>query len=153
MSGDRAKAALVVVWALLAAGVLLVAVELADGASKRSKTIANPCLPRAHSLGSGLDATVQRVVLDGLDGAACNLGTSRERLVLALVGDSSERLHWSRQRIELAVRGGLRRSLDQAAKRGEVPAFALPVLQRLIRDAPLDQLIRGAISLNDLLGG
>ena len=34
--------------------------------------------------GDGIDATVQRIALGGLNGAACELGTSREGLVLSL---------------------------------------------------------------------
>jgi hypothetical protein len=144
-------AAAAVVAALLVVGVVLVVSEVAQG-TQRSAAIANPCAERAAFPGSGLDATVQRVVLDGLDGAACRLGTSRERLVLSLAGDSSQRLPGGRATIDAAVRAGLLRALDEATSRGDVPGFLTPILRRVVRTVPLDELIRGAVSLQGLVG-
>ncbi len=149
MTARRAAAAVVV--ALLVAGVVLIATELIQG-PQHTASLADPCQPRAPFQGSGLDGTLQRVVLDGLDGAACRLGTSRERLVLALAGDSSQHLHTSRATTEAAVRAGLLRSLDAAAGRGDVPALFVPLLRRFVQTASLDDLIRGAVSLRDLFG-
>jgi hypothetical protein len=144
------KAGLVV---LLLAGVALVAVELGLGALKEpSPKIANPCVPRAHARTGGLDATVQRIVLDGLDGAACRLHTSREELVLSIGGGSEAPRHWDSHTIEVALRAGLLRSLDEAVQRGDVPSFLAPTLRRLVLTLPLEKLIRGGISLRDLLG-
>jgi hypothetical protein len=144
-------AAIGVVAALLAAGVALVASEVVEG-SQRSVTIANPCVQRALLPGGGLDATVQRVVLDGLDGAACRLGTSRERLVLALAGDSSQRLPGDPAKTDAAVRAGLLRALDEAASRGDVPVLLMPLLRRVVKTVPLEELIRGAVGLRGLFG-
>ncbi len=84
-------AALVVLIALLVAAVALVGVELGKGAASSGPTVTNPCKPRAPFPGSGLDATIQRIVLDGLDGAACSLHTTREELVLSLGPESDVR--------------------------------------------------------------
>ena len=148
----RSVAGVAVVAALVVAGVLLVAGEVVQGSSDGSAAIANPCAERAPFPGSGLDATVQRVVLNGLDGAACRLGTSRERLVLALAGDSSQRLPNDRATINAAVRAGLLRAVDEAADRGDIPSLLAPLVRRVVQNAPLDQLIRGAISLRGLFG-
>ena len=148
----RSVAGVAVVAALVVAGVLLVASEVVQGFTGSSTAIANPCAERAPFPGSGLDATVQRVVLNGLDGAACRLGTSRERLVLALAGDSSQRLPNDRATIDAAVRAGLLRALDEAVDRGDVPAFLAPLVRRVVQSAPLDELIRGAINLRGLFG-
>ncbi len=149
---SRSVAGVAVVAALVVAGVLLVASEVVQGFTDRSAAIANPCAERAPFPGSGLDATVQRVVLNGLDGAACRLGTSRERLVLALAGDSSQRLPNDRATINSAVRAGLLRAVDEATDRGDIPALLAPLVRRVVQNAPLDQLIRGAISLRGLFG-
>ena len=78
------RAAIWIVAGLLASGAVLVGVELAKGAlDEPSPKIANPCEPREGRTG-GFDTTVQRIVLDGLDGAACRLHTTREELVLSL---------------------------------------------------------------------
>ena len=143
------KAALV---ALLLAGVALVAVELGLGAlNEPSPKIANPCQPRAGRTG-GIDTTIQRIVIDGLDGAACRLHTTREELVLSIGGGSAAPRHWDEHTIEVALRAGLLRSVDASVQRGDVPSFLAPALRGLVERLPLEKLIRGRISLKDLIG-
>jgi len=137
-----------VVCFLLAAAVVLITVELA--AMHSPPRIADPCLPRAAFAGHGVDAAVQRVVLDGLDGAACRLGTSRERLVLSLAGDKDEHVPASGAEVDAAVRAGVLRALDEAAARSDVLSIALPFLRRLVRELPIDELIRGGLGLGNL---
>lgn len=137
------------VWLLLVAAVVLIAVELA--AVRSPPRIADPCRPRAAFAGHGLDATAQRVVLNGLDGAACRLGTSREQLVLSIAGDQSMHVAASDAQVTAAVRAGVLRALDEAAARGDVPGFAVPFLRRLVAELPINQLVRGGLSLRSLL--
>jgi hypothetical protein len=139
--------------ALLLAGVALIAVELGLGAlDEPSPKIANPCQPRAGRSG-GIDTTIQRIVLDGLDGAACRLHTTREELVLSIGGGSLAPRQWDEHTVEVALRSGLLRSVDAAEQRGDVPSFLAPALRGLVERAPLDKLLRGGFSLSDLLGG
>ena len=139
--------------ALLLAGVALIGVELGLGAlDEPSPKIANPCQPREGRSG-GIDATIQRIVLDGLDGAACRLHTTREELVLSIGGGSLAPRQWDEHTVEAALRAGLLRSVDAAEQRGDVPSFLAPALRGLVERAPLDKLIRCGFSLNDLLGG
>ena len=136
--------------ALLLSGVVLFGVELGRGAlDEPAPKLADPCRPRDGRTG-GIDATIQRIVLDGLDGAACRLHTTREELVLSLEGNAPRR--WDEQTIEVALHAGLLRSLDEAEKRGDLPGFAAPLLRRIVERAPLDLLIRGGLELSDLLG-
>jgi hypothetical protein len=147
------RAAIWIVAALLASGAVLVAVELGKGALEEpSPKIANPCKPRDGRTG-GIDATIQRIVLDGLDGAACRLHTTREELVLSLGGGSAVLpRRWDERTVEVALRAGLLRSVDEAVDRGDVPGFLAPVLRGLVRRLPLDRLVQGGFSLSDLLG-
>ena len=139
--------------ALLLAGVALIGVELGLGAlDQPSPKIANPCQPRAGRSG-GIDTTIQRIVLDGLDGAACRLHTTREELVLSIGGGSLAPRQWDEHTVEVALRAGLLRSVDAAERRGDVPGFLAPALRGIVERAPLDKLIRGGFSLSDLLGG
>jgi hypothetical protein len=140
--------------ALLLSGVALVGVELGRGAlDEPSPKIANPCQPREGPTG-GIDATIQRIVLDGLDGAACRLHTTREELVLSLGGSGlGVTRRWDAHTIEVALRAGLLRSVDAAVQRGDVPEFLAPALRGIVERAPIGQLVRGGISLSDLLGG
>jgi hypothetical protein len=136
--------------ALLVGTVALLGVELGKGAlTEPPPKLADPCLPRAGSSG-GIDATIQRIVLDGLDGAACRLHTTREEFVLSLGGNAPRR--WNEHTIEVALRAGLLRSVDEAERRGDIPGFAASLLRRFVERAPLDRLIRGGFSLRDLLG-
>jgi hypothetical protein len=136
---------------LLAAGVVLVGVELGKGAlDEPPPKLADPCLPR-HGRTGGIDATIQRVVLDGLDGAACRLHTSREELVLALAPQSGVRRRWDDHTIEVAVRAGLLRSIDAADRRGDLPGFVASLMRNVVRRAPIDVLVRGGLSLRALL--
>ena len=139
--------------ALLRVAAILVAVELAHGAADYgSAKLANPGAPRSFP-GGGIDLAVQRIVLDGLDGAACKLGTSREELVLSIgSGGGYPPRRWDRKTIETALRAGMLGALDAAERRGDVPSFLAPLLRRAIEAAPLEQLIRGAIDLRDLIG-
>jgi hypothetical protein len=147
------RAAIWIVTALLASGAVLVAFELGKGALEEpSPTIANPCKPREGRTG-GIDATIQRIVLDGLDGAACRLHTTREELVLSLGGSSAVLpRRWDEHSVEVALRAGLLRSVDEAVERGDVPGFLGPALRSLVRRLPLDRLVQGGFSLSDLLG-
>jgi hypothetical protein len=140
--------------ALLLSGVALAGVELGKGAlDEPAPKIANPCHPREGRTG-GIDATIQRIVLDGLDGAACRLHTSREELVLSLGGPGlGVTRRWDEHTIEVALRAGLLRSVDDAEQRGDVPSFLAPALRQLVQSAPLDKLVRGGISLSDFFGG
>ncbi len=141
------KAAAWILVALLLSGAALVGVELGKGAlDEPAPKIANPCQPREGRTG-GIDATIQRIVLDGLDGAACRLHTSREELVLSLGGGVGVTRRWDQHTIEVALRAGLLRSVDEAVQRGDVPSFLAPALRQLVESAPLDQLVRGGIGL------
>lgn len=147
------RAAVWIVAALLASGAVLVAVELGKGAlDEPSPKIANPCKPREGRTG-GIDATIQRIVLDGLDGAACRLHTTREEFVLSLGGNSAVLpRRWDEHTVEVALRAGLLRSVDAAEERGDIPGFLAPLLRRLVESAPLDRLVQGGVSLGDLIG-
>jgi hypothetical protein len=148
MNRLRTAPAVTALVAVLVAAVAFLAAELAAGATHRTVEVRNPCAPRPLFPGHGIDATIQRVVLDGLDGAACRLHTTRERLVLSLRGTR----RWDRHTIEVAVRAGTLRAVDEAVRRGDIPGFLAPLARRLVRTTPLDKLIQGGLSLGGLIG-
>ena len=124
--------------ALFVAAAVLVGVEFAKGAAHTGDVhVADPCQARTFE-----GDVVQRVVLAGLDHAACRLHTSREALVLSL-GTLSKRK-------EDALRAGLLRAVDEAEQRGEIPGLLAEPIRKLIRTAPINKLISGGISLADL---
>jgi hypothetical protein len=119
-----------IVVVLLLSGAALVGVELGKGAlSEPSPKIADPCVPRDGRTG-GIDATLQRIVLDGLDGAACRLHTTREELVLSIGGGGvGVTRTWDEHTIEVALRAGMLRAVDAAEPRGDLPSFVADALR------------------------
>ena len=104
---------------------------------------ADPCTaaPDAYP-GDGIDATVQRIALGGLNGAACELGTSREGLVLSLdpeagLGDVT----WDRETAADALQSGTSRAIDDAVDRGTLPGWAGRVLRFVVERAPIEWLL------------
>ncbi|HWB56929.1 MAG TPA: hypothetical protein VG479_08350 [Gaiellaceae bacterium] len=137
---------------LAAAAVVLIAVELSQGASSFGESkAADPCADRAPYPGSGFDATVQRIVLDGLDGAACELGTTREELVLAFDPALGADVQWDKETIERAVRSGLDEAIDDAEARGDIPGLAATLLREVVARAPIDWLIEGGAGIGGFL--
>jgi hypothetical protein len=145
-------------WVALAllglAVVALLALELGKGAlSYGESTVADPCEARAFFAGKGLDATLQRIVLDGLDGAACELGTTREELVLSFEPSLGAAVRWDRATMERAVRAGFLGAIDDAEKRGSLSELEAVLLREIVRRAPIQWPIEGGNSLTDLLEG
>jgi hypothetical protein len=123
----------------------LIAVELANGAADAGAlAVRDPCQPRPAHPGQGIDATLQRIVLDGLDGAACELGTTREELVLALAPSSDTgSVPWDDETIERAVRAGLLEAVDDAEQRGSLNGLVATGLRQVVERAPVQWLIDG----------
>jgi hypothetical protein len=139
------RIALAALVALFVGAVGLIALELANGAVNAGElAVRDPCEPRPPFPGEGLDATLQRIVFDGLDGAACELGTTREELVLSLAPSSDvEPIPWDDETIELAVRAGLLEAIDDAERRGSLNGFVAVVLRQVVERAPVQWLIDG----------
>jgi hypothetical protein len=113
---------------LLVAAVLGVQVAAGGGHYVPLKP-ANPCEPRpVPPIPPRLEPLAEQIVLLGLDGAACQLGISRERFVLALADSRS-----LDPRESAALKAGLRDAVDRLDREGR-----LPKVSQLLPDA-LDQ--------------
>jgi hypothetical protein len=129
---------------LLAAAAALIGVELANGAAGAGAlAVRDPCASRPAYPGEGLDAVVQRIVLDGIDGAACELGTTREELVLSLSPSAGRPIEWDDETIERALRAGLVEAIDDAEERGSVNGVVAFLLRELVERAPVQWLVDG----------
>jgi hypothetical protein len=150
VSRSAATAALV---ALLVAAGALIGIELANGAADAGAlAVRNPCAARPAFPGEGFDAVLQRIVLDGLDGAACELGTTREELVLSLSPTSGvEPIPWDDETIEAAVRAGLLEAIGDAEERGSLNALVAFALRQLVQRAPVQWLVDGGQGIAGLL--
>jgi hypothetical protein len=122
------RLALPLIAVLLVASVLGVQVA-AGGGQYVPLPPANPCRPRpVPPIPPRLEPLAAQIVLLGLDGAACRLGISRERLVLALAETRS-----LDPRESAALKAGLRGAVDRLDRQGR-----LPKVSQLLPDA-LDQ--------------
>jgi hypothetical protein len=119
---------------------------------------ADPCAVRdVTSQATGIDGLTERLVLLGLDGAACRLHTSREALTLALAQTDDP----TDAQID-ALRAGLLDAVAKMKAAGTVPpASALvddaldntdlnPLVKAAIRALP-DSVIDGVLKTDDIL--
>lgn len=111
---------------LLVAAVLGVQVA-AGGGHYAPLRPANPCTPRpVPPIPAQLEPLAERIVLLGLDNAACRLGISRERLVLALA--DTRRLN---PQTTAALKAGLRDAVDRLDREGRLPKVSQLLPQAL----------------------
>jgi hypothetical protein len=151
----KLKHAAVAVLAALIVGVgALIAIEFANGATDYGTLEReDPCTAQDDFSGGGLDATLQRIALSGLNGAACELGVTREELVLSFSPSvAPKEIKWDEATVERAVRKGMLKAVDDAEERGSLPGIAALLLREVIERAPIDWLIKGAGELGDLFG-
>jgi hypothetical protein len=151
---SRARQGYLALAVLGVAAVVLIAVELSRGALDYGESIAaDPCAQRESFPGDGFEATLQRIALDGLDGAACELGTTREELVLSFDSEFGGDVDWDEETLERALRSGLDEAIDDAEERGSIGGLEATILREVVSRAPLDWLIEGGGDLADLFGG
>ena len=92
--------------------------------------------------GGGLDGWAQRVALSALNGAACELHTSRERLVLSLDPNSGySNVTWDKATAKKAIQSGLKRAIKDGEDRGGLPGWAGSVLDFATDHAPIDWIL------------
>jgi hypothetical protein len=129
------------------ASAALVALYLAlGGASYEPAAVADPCAARDWRDPGGLPEVAEQIMLSALDGAACELGVSREEMVLAFAsGDSLERFaaeHGvSTLRLEQLVRAGLLRAIDDAAQADAIDTTIANVLREVVRRVPVNAVL------------
>jgi hypothetical protein len=143
-SAPRALGSTIAVGGVGVVAVLLVAVELTNGARDVGEyEAADPCTAAPDTYpGGGLDAVVQRIGLSALNGAACELGTSRERLVLSLDPNSGyDDVSWDEDTAEEALRAGAHRAIDDADDRDSIPGLAASALHFVVDRAPVGWLV------------
>lgn len=132
-----------VLGALLAAVAALIVVELAVGALDFGETrIADACTTEAEFDGSGgiIDSALQGIALSAISGAACDLGTSREELVLSFVPSTGAAVKWDRETINEALRAGIERAVEDRVGDGLAGQLLGDVLETILAD-PLAWLL------------
>jgi MFS family permease len=126
-------------------GTLLVAELAAGGRDFGRREFVEPCHAPADPFpqGEGIDGTLQRISLSAIDGAACELGTGREELILSLEprSDFGPEVTWTRDTLEDALRAGLIRAIEDADDRNTVPGFVATGMKFLAERAPIDWIL------------
>jgi uncharacterized membrane protein len=137
--------------------VLVGAYLVAGGSSYAPAKTQNPCKPRPWSSPQTLGQLANQFSISALDGAACELGVSRETLAQALTSEErrerfSKRYGIDDEKLTKAIRAGLVRAVDDAEEAGALsPLLAVP-LRAALRRIPLEQAIEIVRDARSLLG-
>lgn len=160
MSRGRLLVAASLIVSLVLVGVYLAA----GGASYTPEKTQNPCKPRPWRNPGNLQQIAEQFSLSALDGAACELGVSRETLARALATKEGRERFAKRYGVDdaklaEAIRAGLVRAVDDAEEAGALSPFIAGPLRATVERIPLHEaieLIRDArktlSSLEGLLG-
>ena len=133
------RLALPLIAVVLVAAVL--GVQLAAGGGHYAPLRpANPCTPRpVPPIPAQLEPLAEQIVLLGLDSAACRLGTSRERLVLALAETRS-----LEPRQSAALTAGLADAVNLLDREGRLPKVS-QLLPQALGQANLPGIVKTII--------
>jgi hypothetical protein len=156
-----ARAQLLVVGAIAAAILLVGAYLAAGGSSYEPAKVQDPCKQRPWRNPESLQEIAQQFSLSALDGAACELGVSREKLARALATPESRERFTKRYgigdaQLARAVRAGLVRAVDDAEEAGALNPLIAGPLRTTLRSIPLNraiELINDAEALLDQAQG
>jgi hypothetical protein len=158
-SGLRSRA---LVGGSIVIALVLVGVYLAAGGSSYTPMKPqDPCKHRPWRNPQGIAQIAEQFSLSALDGAACELGVSRETLARALATPESRQRFMDRYGIDDAklagaIRAGLLRAVDDAENAGELSPFLAVPLREELQRIPIDEaieLIQNARSLLDNVEG
>ena len=131
---------------VLVAAILVGAYVAAGGSAYEPTPVADPCAPREWRSPDDLEADAEQFALSALDGAACELGVSREELAAALASDDARARFAAEHGIddaelEAAVRAGLVRAIDDAEEAGALNGIVADGLRAVAERVPVDEAI------------
>lgn len=143
--------------AIVAVLVLVGAYLAAGGASYTPEKSQDPCQPRPWSNPEGLGEIANQFSNSALDGAACQLGVTRETLARALATPRarerfSERYGIDDAKLARAVRAGLLRAVDDAEDAGALSPLVAGPLRATVEEIPLEQAIELTRDARSILG-
>lgn len=131
----------------IVAALLLVGIYLAaGGASYTPEKTQDPCQPRPWSNPQGLGEIANQFTISALDGAACQLGVSREALARALASPAARERFAKRYgigdaKLAKAIRAGLLRAISDAEEANALSPLIAGPLRATVERIPLEQAI------------
>jgi hypothetical protein len=142
--------------AIVAVAAVVVPYLALGGATFEPTPVADPCVTREWRDPGGLQEALEQVALSALDGAACDLGVTREDLVLAIRDedalDAFAAAHGiTRVDAERAVHDGLERAIDDAEDAGALPGLLAGFARRAADAVPPWLLLETLERLGGLL--
>jgi hypothetical protein len=158
VSGEsRLGGRLLIVGSILASVLLVGAYLAAGGSTYEPEQVQDPCQPRAWSDPQSLAQLANQFTNSALDGAACELGVSREALARALATEEGrerfrERYGIDDEKLTKAIRAGLLRAVDDAEEAGALSPLLATPLRATLQQIPLDQAIEIVNDAEGLLG-
>ncbi len=143
---SRRRGLMMLVVSILASLFLAAIYIAAGGTDYKPSAAADPCDERAWTDPGDIEEAAQQFALSAVDGAACDLGVSREELARALAGEESRQAFQEDQdlsdsEVEEALRAGLNRAVDDAENAGVINGLAATGLRAAVRLLPVDQMI------------
>lgn len=142
-AGKRGIAVLI---ASIVASLLLVGAYVAAGGPVGPDQAADPCDPRPWTDPGNVEEAAQQFALSAADGAACELGVSREELARSIPEEGTreqfmERHGFTDSDLENALRAGLNRAVDDAENAGALGGLAATGIRAAIRIMPMSVMI------------
>lgn len=149
------RSAAVIVSAVAVSAALVLTYAALGGGRYTPTPAADPCAPREWRSPNGLQEALEQIALSTADGAACDLGVSREELVLALGSESdldrfAGKHGVSREDAESAIRDGLVRAIDDAERANAIGGGTAGVMRGIANRLPIEivlAVLRGASGL------
>lgn len=140
------RSQLLVGGAILASLILVGAYLAAGGSSYTPEKVADPCKHRQWTDPGSLQEIAQQFSLSALDGAACELGVSREELARALPSEETrerfqDEYDIGTEEFARAIRAGLLRAIEDAEDAGALSPLIAGPLRATVEEIPLDQAI------------
>lgn len=145
MTAER-KGWLLIAGSVVAAAALVLTYLAAGGSSYAPAQVQDPCQERPWRDPEGLQQLAEQFSLSALDGAACELGVSRESLARALATpesreDFKRRYDIDDRQLARAIRSGLLRAIADAEEAGALSPLVAAPLRGTLRRIPLEQAI------------
>lgn len=144
-----------VLLALVVVAAVVIPYLALGGGSYAPAAVGDPC--EAEWTGpSGIQALLEELALTGFAAAACELGVSREELVLALRSDDAldafaREQGLSRDEVDATIRDGLEKAVADAEEAGDLPSLVAPLVRRAVQELPPTAVLDALERLGSLI--